>query len=67
MPDALRESFLVHRSGVVQLAELLSLVLLAYMVLVFGRFLLYWAGPGTPSGTTGPPSRAIRPPSSGTC
>ncbi|MEU1507970.1 glycosyltransferase family 2 protein [Kitasatospora sp. NPDC005748] len=44
MPDALRESFLVHRSGVVQLAELLSLVLLAYMVLVFGRFLLYWAG-----------------------
>lgn len=44
MLDALRQSLLVHRSGAVWAAELLSLPLLGWMVLVFGRFLLHWAG-----------------------
>ncbi|MGW4649152.1 glycosyltransferase family 2 protein [Kitasatospora sp. NPDC004289] len=42
--DVLRSFFLAHEAQVLWTAHLLSLVLLAYMVLVFGRFLLYWAG-----------------------
>ncbi|WP_406198549.1 glycosyltransferase [Kitasatospora sp. NBC_01560] len=44
LPDVLHGYAEAHRSGLVQLAGLVSLALLAYMVLVFGRFLLYWAG-----------------------
>ncbi|MEV7779416.1 glycosyltransferase [Kitasatospora sp. NPDC088351] len=44
MPDAVRDYILDNRNGIVWVAELASLALLAYMVFVFGRFLLYWAG-----------------------
>ncbi|MFB6890870.1 glycosyltransferase [Kitasatospora sp. NPDC056327] len=44
MPEALREFFEMRRDTFVWLGELVSLILLAYMLLVFGRFLLYWAG-----------------------
>ncbi|MEV6976790.1 glycosyltransferase family 2 protein [Kitasatospora sp. NPDC093806] len=44
MPDALRHFFELRRDGFVWLAGLISLALLGYMLLVFGRFLLYWAG-----------------------
>ncbi|WP_327676892.1 glycosyltransferase family 2 protein [Kitasatospora sp. NBC_00458] len=44
MPDALRGFIEVRRDSIVWLAGLVSLALLVYMALVFGRFLLYWAG-----------------------
>ncbi|MFF7592786.1 glycosyltransferase [Kitasatospora purpeofusca] len=44
MPDALRQFFEMRRDGFVQLAGLISLALVVYMALVFGRFLVYWAG-----------------------
>ncbi|GAA1179433.1 cellulose synthase/poly-beta-1,6-N-acetylglucosamine synthase-like glycosyltransferase [Kitasatospora gansuensis] len=42
--DAVHAFFLSHRTQVLWTAQLLSLALLAYMLFVFGRFLLYWAG-----------------------
>ncbi|GAA4848667.1 glycosyltransferase family 2 protein [Kitasatospora terrestris] len=36
--------FTTHREAVLATAHLLSLALLVYMLLVFGRFLLYWSG-----------------------
>lgn len=66
MPDALHDWIVLRQDAVVWFAGLVSLALVGYMAFVFGRFLLYWAAPGTPSGTTGPPSPATRPPSSGT-
>ncbi|MER6365257.1 glycosyltransferase family 2 protein [Kitasatospora sp. NPDC001527] len=44
MPDALREFFDLRRDTFVWIGGVVSLALLAYMLLVFGRFLLYWAG-----------------------
>ncbi|MFF7458971.1 glycosyltransferase [Kitasatospora sp. NPDC008115] len=44
MPDALRLFVETRREGFLQLGGLISLALLCYMVLVFGRFLVYWAG-----------------------
>lgn len=66
MPDALRQFVEMRRDGFVQLAGLISLALVVYMALVFGRFLVYWAAPGTPSGATARPAPATPPPSSGT-
>ncbi|MFJ8041586.1 glycosyltransferase family 2 protein [Kitasatospora sp. NPDC096147] len=42
--DFLHAYFAAHQARVLWIAHALSLLLLAYMVLVFGRFLLYWAG-----------------------
>ncbi|MER5864609.1 glycosyltransferase [Kitasatospora sp. NPDC002040] len=42
--DVVHTFFVAHRTGVLWAAHLLSLALLAYMVFIFGRFLLYWAG-----------------------
>ncbi|WP_255359300.1 MULTISPECIES: hypothetical protein [unclassified Kitasatospora] len=39
--DAVHASFLSHQTQVLWTAQLLSLALPAYMVLMFGRFLLY--------------------------
>ncbi len=44
MPNALRQFVEMRRDGFVQIGDLLSLALLGYMLLVFGRFLVYWAG-----------------------
>lgn len=41
---AVREYVLNHRSGILWITAALSLGLLVYMVVVFGRFLIYWAG-----------------------
>ncbi|MFE5333382.1 glycosyltransferase [Embleya sp. NPDC056575] len=40
----MREYVLAHQTGILWAATALSLGLLVYMLLVFGRFLLYWAG-----------------------
>ncbi|MGW2542333.1 glycosyltransferase [Kitasatospora sp. NPDC001574] len=44
MPDTLRSFVELRRDSIVWIAGLISLALLVYMALVFGRFLLYWAG-----------------------
>ncbi|WP_380285132.1 glycosyltransferase [Kitasatospora purpeofusca] len=44
MPDALRQFVETRSEGFLQLGGLISLALVCYMVLVFGRFLVYWAG-----------------------
>ncbi|MER5639259.1 glycosyltransferase [Kitasatospora sp. NPDC002227] len=40
----MRSFFQAHEAAVLLVAHTLSLLLLAYMLFVFGRFLLYWAG-----------------------
>ncbi|MEU0940086.1 glycosyltransferase family 2 protein [Embleya sp. NPDC005971] len=40
----MREYVLAHQSGILWFATALSLGLLVYMLFVFGRFLIYWAG-----------------------
>ncbi|MFI5528633.1 glycosyltransferase [Kitasatospora sp. NPDC051853] len=42
--DVLHSYVTAHESQVLWVAHALSLLLLAYMAFVFGRFLLYWAG-----------------------
>ncbi|MEU6234550.1 glycosyltransferase [Kitasatospora sp. NPDC047058] len=44
MPDALHDWIALRQDGFVRLAGLVSLALVGYMALVFGRFLVYWAG-----------------------
>ncbi|MFF2120502.1 glycosyltransferase family 2 protein [Kitasatospora sp. NPDC001119] len=44
MPDALHEWIVLRQDAVVWVAGLISLALVGYMALVFGRFLVYWAG-----------------------
>ncbi|MFF3073135.1 glycosyltransferase [Kitasatospora sp. NPDC057936] len=44
MPDVLHDWIVLRQDTIVRLAGLISLLLVAYMVLVFGRFLVYWAG-----------------------
>ncbi|MFJ6773883.1 glycosyltransferase family 2 protein [Kitasatospora sp. NPDC091257] len=44
MPDALHAWIVLRQDSVVRIAGLISLALVGYMLLVFGRFLVYWAG-----------------------
>ncbi|WP_329931156.1 glycosyltransferase family 2 protein [Streptomyces sp. SP17BM10] len=44
MPDVLHDWMVLRQDTIVRFAGLISLLLVAYMVLVFGRFLVYWAG-----------------------
>ncbi|MFD0347472.1 hypothetical protein ACFQ0M_18240 [Kitasatospora aburaviensis] len=44
MPDALHDWIATRQETLVWLAGLVSLALVGYMALVFGRFLVYWAG-----------------------
>ncbi|MGF1427057.1 glycosyltransferase family 2 protein [Kitasatospora sp. LaBMicrA B282] len=44
MPEALHHWLTVRQHTIVWVAGLISLALVGYLVLVFGRFLVYWAG-----------------------
>ncbi|WP_346766394.1 UDP-N-acetylglucosamine 2-epimerase (non-hydrolyzing) [Streptomyces sp. CB01881] len=44
MLDTLHDWIVFRQDGIVRLAGLVSLALVGYMALVFGRFLVYWAG-----------------------